>query len=135
MSDEEKTVIVSSSEHEEDPQQPDIGLIILGNMYRDEEDDKKDLGIPCPLPGTVPSVEAKAIVLRCVVCRENQIQTVNFPCMHACFCVNCASPSLNHSKTCAQCRTAYMHISMLYLCSGDPTEEDIEPFRKRRRTE
>ena len=98
-------------------------------------DEAKDHGIPCPTPNTILPVEAKAIVLRCVICRSNQIQTVNFPCMHACFCIDCASPSLNHSNTCPQCRTEYMHISMLYLCSDDPTEEDIEPIRKKRKTE
>jgi hypothetical protein len=95
------------------------------------EDDNKEHGIPCPIPNTIPSVEAKPLVLRCVICKENQIQTVNFPCMHACFCVNCASPSLNHSNTCPQCRTIYMHISLLYICSSDPTDEDIEHIQKK----
>lgn len=120
-----------TEEEEEEEENSGFNLIFRRRPFPILVPDEKDLGIPCPPQNTIPTVEAKAIVLRCVICRENQIQTVNFPCMHACFCINCAAPALNHSATCPQCRTAYMHISMLYLCSGDPTDEDIEPFRKK----
>ena len=95
--------------------------------------EKNSLGIPCPDENTLPVIEAKAIVLRCVVCGENQIQTVNFPCMHACFCLNCASASLKHSKNCPHCRETYMHISMLYLSYEDAYEDDISDHVKKRK--
>ena len=76
-----------------------------------------EVGIPCPESG--PVQEAKPIVPRCLVCRTNMIQTVNFPCMHACFCLECAQPAVQHSKKCPQCRTEYLHISMLYLAYDD----------------
>lgn len=76
-----------------------------------------DVGIPCPESG--PVQEAKPVVPRCLVCRTNMIQTVNFPCMHACFCLECAQPAVQHSKKCPQCRTEYLHISMLYLAYDD----------------
>lgn len=96
-------------------------------------DERNDLGIPCPEKNTLPTTEAKAILLRCVVCSENQIQTVNFPCMHACFCLDCASESLKHSQNCPQCREDYMHISMLYLSYLEADEEDISEHVKKRK--
>lgn len=79
-------------------------------------------GIPCPTTGT--SFEAKAIIAPCVICNHNQIQTVNFPCMHACFCLECVKPSVRHNNTCPQCREPYMNISMLYLSyTNAPIEE------------
>lgn len=73
------------------------------------------MGIPVPTDVDVVPVEANNISLPCVICMTNQIQTVNFPCMHACFCVACAAPSTVHSNVCPICRVQYMHISMLYL--------------------
>lgn len=122
---EEKDESNLSESTEEIEDNPIIGLF-------PQHDEKKEFGIPCPENNTVPPIEAKAIVLRCVVCGENQIQTVNFPCMHACFCVICASQSLAHSDRCPQCRANYMHISMLYLCYGDASHEDLPPLKKRK---
>jgi hypothetical protein len=81
-------------------------------------------GIPCPQSGDV--IEAKAIILKCSICHVNQIQTVNFPCMHACFCLSCVRPAIMHSNVCPQCREQYMHISMLYLCYNDASHSDIK---------
>lgn len=114
-------------ELEEPEDEPRLNLNLLINI-----DDEKYAGIPCPDKNTLPQVEAKPILLRCIICRENQIQTVNFPCMHACFCTNCASESLKYSNNCPQCRTEYMHISMLYLCYGDP-EKDPDPDQNKKR--
>jgi hypothetical protein len=90
-------------------------------------------GVPCPESGVTE--EAKAIVLRCAICQSNQVQTVNFPCMHACFCLDCAGPAVQQSNICPQCRTAYMHVSMLYLCYKDADDDDIKHGSKRRRLE
>ena len=90
-------------------------------------------GVPCPESGVTE--EAKAIVLRCAICQSNQVQTVNFPCMHACFCLDCAGPAVQQSNICPQCRTAYMHVSMLYLCYKDADDDDIKHGNKRRRLE
>lgn len=70
-------------------------------------------GIPCPAEGA--SEEAVGIIARCAICQTNQIQTVNFPCMHACFCLMCIRPSISVSKICPICRTEYIMVSMLYL--------------------
>lgn len=80
-------------------------------------------GIPCPETGTTH--EAKAIVLSCVICQVNQIQTVNFPCMHACFCLDCVRPSIMHSNICPICRTRYASISMLYLSAVNASQKDL----------
>lgn len=80
-------------------------------------------GIPCPLSGQ--AYEAKATILQCVICRHNQIQTVNFPCMHACFCLECVRPSVMHSNICPQCRTQYMNVSMLYLVQSNASINDL----------
>jgi len=88
--------------------------------------------IPCPEPGIIPVTEAKAIVAKCVICHTNQIETVNFPCMHACFCIECASPALGHSEKCPQCRTICMHVAMLYLMHTYATSEDLIVNKKRK---
>jgi hypothetical protein len=88
-------------------------------------------GIPCPQNGE--TVEAKAIIASCVICHVNQIQTVNFPCMHACFCLNCARPALQYSSKCPQCRNKYMHVSMLYLSYKDVNEVDNTSKQKKSR--
>ena len=87
--------------------------------------------VPVPETSTAGTLIAKPIILACVVCRENQIQTVNFPCMHACFCLACAQPSLQHSQTCPQCRTPYEHIAMLYLLYSDHNCD--QPLKKKQR--
>jgi hypothetical protein len=91
----------------------------LNNLDDNEESDNEYRvnGIPCPQNGE--TIEAKEIIASCVICHVNQIQTVNFPCMHACFCLNCARPAVQHSKKCPQCRNKYMHVSMLYLSYRD----------------
>jgi len=71
--------------------------------------------IPCPDIGE--SEEADYIKLSCLICQTNQIQTVNFPCMHACFCLQCAKPSLERFKSCPVCRIKYQHIARLYLAA------------------
>lgn len=87
-------------------------------------------GIPCPETNSILPVELKNISLPCVVCQINQIQTVNFPCMHACFCIECAKPALGHSSKCPQCRTELMHVSLLYL-----PYKDCEPSSKKIKSE
>ena len=69
--------------------------------------------VPCPLAGT--DEEAKTIMAVCVICGINQIQTVNFPCRHACFCLGCARPAVMHSNVCPICRLVYERIDQLYL--------------------
>ena len=123
-------------EDDEDEEEDLLGWLVATRRRRVISSpglEKNSLGIPCPDENTLPVIEAKAIVLRCVVCGENQIQTVNFPCMHACFCLNCASASLKHSKNCPHCRETYMHISMLYLSYGDADEDDISVHVKKRK--
>ena len=111
----------------------DPALVIIGGLLNDIE--AKEY-VPCPAPGTVPTIEAKAIVAKCVVCHVNQIQTVNFPCMHACFCIDCATPALEHSEVCPQCRTVCMHVAMLYLVHTDARAEDfIEHVHKKQKIE
>lgn len=90
-----------------------------------------DMGIPVPETGSAAAVEVTDIQIPCIICASNQIQTVNFPCMHACFCVECASPSVMHSNICPVCRVQYMHISMLYL----QYKETAEPPSKRKKIE
>jgi len=89
-------------------------------------DDEKEFGIPVPLETVSEPIEAKAIVAKCVICHTNQVQTVNFPCMHACFCIVCASPAVRHSHTCPNCRTDYLHVSVLYLTYTDAIEDDLK---------
>jgi len=101
---------------------------VLNQVFEQEED--KTFGIPCPEPGSVKALEAVPILLRCVVCHSNQINTVNFPCMHASFCVDCTSQSVLHSNKCPICRTHIMHVSMLYLCHTD-TELNLSKKRQR----
>lgn len=95
------------------------------------------LGIPVPTVDNAESTEAKNVQLPCLICMTNQIQTVNFPCMHACFCVSCAKPSVMHSNICPVCRTQYMHVSMLYLqykeAHSDEPPKPLEPPEKRRK--
>lgn len=100
------------------PLQRRRGFIMLPELEDHSQRANDDLGIPCP-DSAAPTIEARPIVLACVICRQNQIQTVNFPCMHATFCLECARPSVEHSKRCPICRTDYVHISMLYLSYQD----------------
>lgn len=121
MSEEDMPELVDPEEEEK--ANPEVDLYWLVNNINITFEEEKYGGIPCPEQNTIPPVEAKPIILRCVICKENQVQTVNFPCMHACFCTKCASDSLKYSKNCPHCRTEYMHISMLYLCYNDSEEE------------
>lgn len=104
----------------------------LPNVPLPPADDNDHLanGIPCPPKGE--SHEAKAIIMRCRICHLNQIQTVNFPCMHSCFCLECVRTSLAHDNRCPICRTEYLHISMWFPCTEDATEDDIVPDKKRK---
>jgi len=111
---------------------PPLDIMFGSTDYEDDHQPRhRQDGIPCPETGT--GEEAKAVVLQCSICRNNQIQTVNFPCMHACFCLECAKPSVMQSNICPQCRTQYMHISMLYLCYRDADVDDIRHTDKRRK--
>jgi hypothetical protein len=83
-------------------------------------------GIPCPDNGE--TIEAAPILLQCSICYVNQIQTVNFPCMHACFCLSCVRPAIRNSDICPICRTQFMHVSMIYL-----NYQDCEPANKKRK--
>ncbi len=97
-------------------------------------------GIPVPETNALAPVEAKAIIFRCVACQHNQIQTVNFPCMHSCFCIQCAKPSVQYSEKCPVCRTKYVHISILYPSYIDAKSEcessssSEEPPHKKQKT-
>lgn len=92
----------------------------------DEIEEYEVNGIPCPLNGE--TIEATPIILQCSICHINQIQTVNFPCMHACFCLNCVRPAVRNSNKCPICRTDYMNVSMIYL-----NYQDYEPPNKKRK--
>ena len=94
-----------------------------------------ELGIPVPSESVASTHEAKAIVLACVLCSVNQIQTVNFPCMHACFCLECAKPAVTHSKCCPICRINYMHVSIMYLQQKDATMKDLPVVGQKRERE
>jgi hypothetical protein len=94
-----------------------------------------ELGIPVPSESAANTCEAKAIVLACVLCSVNQIQTVNFPCMHACFCLECAKPAVANSKCCPICRINYMHVSMMYLQQKDATMKDLPVVGQKRERE
>lgn len=84
-------------------------------------------GIPVPETTTIMPIKVRPILFQCIICQSNQVQTVNFPCMHACFCIECAKPSLNHSTCCPECREPYQHISMLYPSYIEAKINDLEP--------
>ena len=87
----------------------------INQPYTSEQnmDDYEVNGIPCPMNGETE--EATPVLLQCSICRVNQIQTVNFPCMHACFCLGCVRPAVRNSDICPICRTPYMNVSVLYI--------------------
>lgn len=96
----------------------DLPLVIL--QFEEKKGD-----IPVPDTNAITPTEAKPVLLRCVVCQENQIQTVNFPCMHACFCILCAKPAITFSKACPQCRKMCASVSILYVCCSDVVRPDV----------
>ena len=93
-------------------------------------EDQFPRGIPIPEGKNISNIEAKPILLPCVVCKYNQIQTVNFPCMHATFCLECIRNSISFSPYCPQCRAPFLQVSMLYLCYED---YNIQPCLKKRK--
>jgi hypothetical protein len=103
-------------------------LSSIYNSINNEEsnwpNNTSEFGIPCPDTEVIKADLAKPIVAECVACKTNQIQTVNFPCMHACYCLECAKPSLRTMNTCPVCRCVYMHISVLYLSYREVNETD-----------
>jgi hypothetical protein len=68
-----------------------------------------------PLSESIPAIEAAPIVLKCLICHVNQIQTVCIPCMHCCFCVKCVSVALTYSKQCPTCRKDIERVSTIYF--------------------
>lgn len=70
---------------------------------------------PCPKPEIFNTVLATPIIVCCIICQTNQIQTVNIPCMHASFCGVCANDAVQNSSKCPDCRGELTNIAPLYL--------------------
>jgi hypothetical protein len=90
-------------------------MISFENMRNDLDENMPVHNVPAPDPAVFPSIEAKPIIVACAVCKVNQVQTVNLPCMHACMCTECAHAGVQYYTNCPQCRTPLEKISVLYL--------------------
>lgn len=72
--------------------------------------------VMCPIGS---SQEAIPIIAACVICQSKQIDTINSPCMHACFCLNCANPATIIDKKCPICRVKLTEVLRMFLCFSD----------------
>ncbi len=72
-----------------------------------------------------PQVISRVVMISCVVCYVNQINTIIQPCMHSCVCSLCAKQIIDRSKQCPLCQRDITNVNKIYLSSSEPTESDI----------
>lgn len=65
---------------------------------------------------SIDDYPATSVILRCIQCKEKQIQTVCMPCMHASFCAKCAREFGMQNSSCLVCHRHIEKISGLKLC-------------------
>ena len=80
-----------------------------------QQNNQQNTQIPTPVIDAECDTEAKPMILVCVICSVNCINTVLIPCMHSCLCCTCAKEFTAHSKDCPICRISILEINRIYL--------------------
>ena len=68
-----------------------------------------------PIPEVTSENISVPIIAECVICKTNIINTINFPCQHACMCVDCSRCYGKVQNICPICRTPLQSIDRIYL--------------------
>jgi hypothetical protein len=67
----------------------------------------------CPEPEG--DEEASGVLLECVICHTNEINTTAFPCMHASMCSTCSHAMSTRDYKCPICRTEIVQVAKIYI--------------------
>jgi len=80
-----------------------------------------------PVPETTKENKSVPILATCLICMENIVNTITFPCNHAVMCVTCSQDYGKIQNVCPYCRTALLSIERMYLIyKAQPNKRPLE---------